>query len=123
MLNQVFTTEDLDELRRDLLGASATVTFYSVSPLAGKTEIKQLSSGWHLSRKLRQPNRDVDGAITLILSSGIDLNINEIREQAVIELKLNRTEPAREYRITEVTETQQIGGGYVLHCEPVANTL
>lgn len=123
MLNQVFTTEDLDELRRDLLGASATVTFYSVTPLTGKTEIKQLSSGWHLSRKLRQPNRDVDGTITLILSSGVDLNINEIREQAVIELKLNRTEPAREYRIAEVTETQQIGGGYVLHCEPVSNTI
>ena len=123
VLNQMFTSADMDELRCDLLGASATATFYSVTPSEGEVEIKQLFSGWHLGRKLRQPNRDVSGAVTMYLAGDVALDVESVREQAVVKLKLDRNDIERVYKIAEITPTQQIGGGYVLHCEPVDNTI
>lgn len=123
MLNQVFTSGDLDELRRDLLPASASATFYGVNPLEGEVEIQRVERGWHIGRKLRQPNRDVSGAVTLYLSPDIDLNIDDIREQAIVKIDLVRGGQTRTYKVAEVTSTQQIGGGWVVHCEPVDQTV
>lgn len=123
VLNQMFSAGDLDEIRRDLLGASATATFSSVSPSAGETEIKQITSGWHIARKLRQPNRDTPGSVTLILSPDVDLDIEDIREQAVVRIDLYRGAVPKTYKVIEVTSTQQLGGGWVVHCEPIDQTV
>ena len=121
MFNQIFTTRDMDDLRRILYGHSASLTLYSVTPADGEQEIRKIFSGWHVARKLRMPSRDVDGAITVMLSKGIDVSLTELRDNAVIAIQLGRDEEVKRYRVAEVTETQQLGGGYVLHCEPSNN--
>lgn len=123
MLNQIFSSDDLDQLRRDLMPATTTATFYGVNPTDGEVEIKRVERGWHIGRKLRQPNRDVSGAVTLYLAADVDLDIEDIREQAIVKIDLERNGPTRTYKIVEVTSTQQIGGGWVLHCEPVDQTV
>lgn len=113
----------MDELRRMLYGTSASLTLYSVTPADGEQEIKRIFSGWHVARKLRQPSRDIDGSITIMLSKGVDVALNDLRDNAVIAVQLGQDEEVKRYRVAEVTETQQLGGGYVLHCEPASNTV
>ena len=111
----ILTARDMDSMRAVMFG-SATLTFYSVTPSAGESELFSLSKGWMVGRK--KQGSEPSGSMTLIVSREMDLDVDQLRENALVDLE-KRGETKR-YRVVEVTETQDLNSGWVLHVEPIS---
>lgn len=110
----------LDKMRRTLYGSEATLKLYSVTPLAGETLLATLRSGFYVQRK-KQLTNGVDNAVVILLASTADISIADLRDNAIAKVTLG--DLTRSYKVIALTETQQVGGGWVLHCEPASNTV
>lgn len=120
----LFTKADLDALRRDLYGADAEIAFYRVTPGEGETSIGRLSDGWHahrMPRALRLSSGFPVGSVILNLAADLSVNVEDLRENAVVEIVA--AGPTRRYKVIELTETQQLGGGWVIVMDPLADTV
>jgi hypothetical protein len=116
----IFQAADLNQIRGDLY-TSASLTFYKVTPSAGETQIATLTSGWVSWRKNRKLISEVGGAVTIAIAYSTGVDINALRENAAVDLTINSQ--IKRYRVAEITETQQLGAGWILHCEPMSNTV
>ncbi len=121
MRNAVLQAADLNQMRRELYGRSASLVFYSVTPAQGEQQIATLTSGWHAWRKSGRGDQVVSGAVTIALARSAQIEIDAIRKSATADLIINSQ--IKRYRVVEVTETQQLGAGWIIHCEPLAKTV
>ena len=111
----------LNSMRTYLYGRGASLTFYTVTPAAGETQIGAINSDWYAQRKSRTSDGGVSGAVTVWLAESANVSIDDLRSNASVALTINGQ--VRKYRVAEITEMQQLGSGWVLHCEPLSNTV
>ncbi|HKX32095.1 MAG TPA: hypothetical protein VJ302_30695 [Blastocatellia bacterium] len=119
MAAPILTARDLDAIRALALGSDASLTFYSVTPSEGGTQLFSLARGWTVSRKKR--GNDPSGSMTLIVSREAGIDVEQLRENAVVDL--TRRGETQRYRVAEVTETQDLNSGWVLHVEPISGSV
>lgn len=123
-MNLLFSQFDLDTMRRDLYGPGAEIAFYRITPDAGEVEFARLTSGWHatrMQRAMRIKSGFPPGAVSLHLAPTVNLAIDDLRENAVMDLIMGGL--TRRYKVVELTETQQIGGGWAVVIEPIEGTV
>jgi hypothetical protein len=116
----ILNMRDLDDLRVALLGRGAVLTFFSVTPLSGEAEIVSLTKGWCPWRRVRG-GFDPSGTVTVVVSKQAKIDVEQIRENAVMEIT-NKGQ-TRRYQVFEVTETQDLNSGWVLHGGPIKGTV
>ncbi len=120
----LFTKADLDSLRRDLYGADAELVLYRVTPGEGEAEIGRLSDGWHahrMPRAMRVSSGFPVGSVALHLAADLSVDVEDLRENAVAEIVTGGL--TRRYKVIELTETQQLGGGWAIVMDPLADTV
>lgn len=105
----------LNSIRTKVYGSGASLTFYTVTPAAGETSLGDITSGWYAQRQ------SDSASVKVWIAKQDNIDIDNIRAGAVIGLTIGGQ--TRRYKITELAEMQQIGTGWVLRCEPVANTV
>jgi hypothetical protein len=111
----ILTNRDLDNLRIALVGRGAVLTLFKVTPTAGETELTSLTRGWCPWRRYR--GFGPSGSVTVIISKQSSVDVEQLRENAVMEVwSSGRT---RRYAVAEITETQDLNSGWVLHGEPI----
>lgn len=118
----LITPNILNQMRTTLYGRNASLTFYTVTPAAGETALgSPILRDWYAQRKSRKGEHGLSGALTIWLAGAAPVDIDDIRDNAVVSIEINKQ--TRRYRVKEITEMQQIGSGWVLHCEPLSNTV
>jgi hypothetical protein len=117
-MTPIIDIADLNTLQIDQLGRGAFLKFFSIKPTTGETELFTLRGGWCVWRKDRKENEPVN-SLTVLISKKAAVDIEKLRENAVLEL--NRFEGAQRvrYSVVAVTETQDLSSGWVLHLEPL----
>lgn len=116
----IIDARDLDHLRVALVGIGAVLKFFSVTPTAGEVEITSLMRGWCPWRKFRS-GFDASGAVTIVVSKQASIQVDQLRSNAVMEIITGGQ--TRRYRVVEVTETQDLRSGWVLHGEPTKGSV
>lgn len=117
----VFASGDLNSLRRDLYGRDCEIAFYKITPSAGETEIARFSTDWHLWRLPRATGEAATGAIKIMLTTSAAVAVEHLRLGCVVDVVLGAN--TKRYKVVELTETQQLGGGWVLVCDPIGATV
>lgn len=111
----------LNTLRTALYGASASLTFYTMTPAAGETQVFTTQRGWHAQRASEKES-DVSGQLKIWMSADVtEWPIDErIHTGGKVVIEANgRTQS---YRISEVRTMAQLGTGWVLKCDPAENS-
>lgn len=117
----VFASGDLNALRRDFYGTDCEIAFYKLTPAAGETEMARLTTDWHLWRLPRASSEAAPGAIKLMVATTAAVDVESLRRGCVVDVVMG--EKTKRYKVVELTETQQLGGGWVMICDPISSTV
>lgn len=121
MTNGLLDARTLNIMRTALYGAGASLTFYTMTPAAGETEVFTTTRGWYAQRA-KEKESDASGAVKIWMAS--DVTEWPLDEHLHSGGKITITAGGRvqAYRITEVKSMQQLGSGWVLRCDPAENS-
>ncbi len=120
MIN-LLTPKILNVMRNSLYEASASLTFYKVTPAAGEAQLFTTTSGWYAQRDSARLS-DVSGSLTIwIAKDGASFPVgDQLHVGAKVVIDANGRTQA--YRVNEIKTMQQLGTGWVLRCEPTENS-
>lgn len=115
----ILRQQTLDAIRREVYGSNASLRLFDTQFHDGQTEefeIVTLLSGWLPWRKKRGQGDLPNDAITILVVRSAAIDVCRLKQSGYADVTLHgRT---RRYRTPEITETQELGAGWALHCEP-----
>ena len=112
-MSALLDIQTLDQLRRAKYGDDTELVFYGVTPEAGESEIKRLTSGFNF---VREPQKeDGNGPVKMWLAAGT-IDRESLRIGGACKLIIDGIES--HYSINELIPQQQVGAGYVLRLTP-----
>jgi hypothetical protein len=104
----------LDKMRRTLYGRNVEAVFYGVTPEDGEVEIGRITNGFNF---VREPAKeDNNGKVKFWLVGDASITRSQLNLGGVVVITANGI--TQRYKITELLQQQQIGGGYVLRLSP-----
>lgn len=106
----------LDTMRRTLYGRNVRAVFYKVTPAAGETEIKTITSGFHFVREKRA-GQEIDGSgVKMWLAAGM-VDKDKLKIGAACALTIDGA--TTRYSVGDLLPQQQLGAGFVLRLKPL----
>ncbi len=116
-MEKLLSFDVLNEIKRTLLGADATLRLYAVTPTEGEKLIATLRAGWGCWREARGRGESNVTFAKLAISSNASLTNEQLQTSAVATITANRQ--TIRYSISEVLPMQQLGVGWILRLEPL----
>ena len=113
-MTPLLSSRILNSMRRTMYGHFTKLTFYRVTPTTPKLELFSLADAWHCW--------GIGGdKIKIAVARESKLDVSELKQNAFVDVDVNGN--IRSYKITELSEQQQLNAGWVLLAEPVTETL
>ena len=107
----------LNHMRRRLYGSNALLTFYRIVPNAVEEEIASLNTDWYA----QIVGGAAPGTVKIVIAETAQIQIANLLENAIVDLIVKGQ--TKRYRVVGLTETQQLGAGWVIHAEPMSGTI
>ena len=108
----------LNMMRGALYGASASLTFYRMTPADGEIEVFTTRNGWHAQRQ----SGEEATSVRIWMSSEVTPVTLDRNLHTGANVVIDANGRAQSYRISSVRPMQQMGSGWVITCDPAENS-
>lgn len=115
---KLLNTSALNVMRGALYGASASLTFYRMTPADGEVEVFTTRNGWHAQRE----SGSEATSVRIWMSSDVTPITLDRNLHTGAKVIIDANGRAQSYRISSVRPMQQLGSGWVITCDPAENS-